>query len=224
MERRLITTELRAQMQDGKRMIGGYAAVFNTLSVVLWDFREEIAPGAFAESIARNNVRALWNHDTSEVLGSTGNGSLRLAEDAIGLWFELELPDTQRGRDAYTLIERGDVTQMSFGFRALPDGDEWRIDEDGQYIRRLVKADLLEVSPVTFPAYPATSVGVRSEILGDEVQIPDAIRRAAGDVGVDSVATDVSRRTRLAAMMEMEIQLASRCVNREGANNGKFDR
>lgn len=216
MERRLITTELRATTEDGKRKIGGYAAVFDTLSVVLWNFREEIAPGAFAEAIATNNVRALWNHDTSEVLGVTGNGSLRLAEDPVGLRFELELPDTQRGRDAFTLIERGDVSQMSFGFRSLPDGDEWRIDEDGQYIRRLLKADLLEVSPVTFPAYPATSVGVRSEMLGDEVQIPDAIRRAAGDVGVDSVAADVSRRARLAAMTEMDIQLAARRVNREG--------
>lgn len=217
MERRLITTELRATIDHhGKRRIGGYAALFDVLSVVLWDFREEIAPGAFAQSIAQNNVRALWNHDTSEVLGATANGTLQLAEDEIGLRFELELPDTQRGRDAFTLIERGDVSQMSFGFRSLPDGDEWRIDEDGQYIRRLLKVDLLEVSPVTFPAYPATSVGVRSEMLGDEVQIPDAIRRAAGDVGVDSVAADVSRRARLAAMTEMDIQLAARRVNREG--------
>lgn len=216
MERRLITTELRASMEDGKRTIGGYAAVFDTLSVVLWDFREEIAPGAFADAIEKNNVRALWNHDTSEVLGASGNGTLRLAEDSVGLRFELELPDTQRGRDAFTLIERGDVSQMSFGFRSLPDGDEWRIDEDGQYIRRLLRADLLEVSPVTFPAYPATSVGVRSEILGDEVQIPDAVRRAAQGVGVDSVAAEASRRARLAAMTETDIELAARRTIREG--------
>lgn len=216
MERRLITTELRATTEDGKRKIGGYAAVFDTLSVVLWNFREEIAPGAFADAIEKNNVRALWNHDTSEVLGASGNGTLRLAEDSVGLRFELELPDTQRGRDAFTLIERGDVSQMSFGFRSLPDGDEWRIDEDGQYIRRLLRADLLEVSPVTFPAYPATSVGVRSEILGDEVQIPDAVRQAAQGVGVDSVAAEASRRARLAAMTETDIELAARRTIREG--------
>lgn len=216
MERRLITTELRATTEDGKRTIGGYAAVFDTLSVVLWDFREEIAPGAFADAIEKNNVRALWNHDTSEVLGASGNGTLRLAEDSVGLRFDLELPDTQRGRDAFTLIERGDVSQMSFGFRSLPDGDEWRIDEDGQYIRRLLRADLLEVSPVTFPAYPATSVGVRSEILGDEVQIPDAVRQAAQGVGVDSVAAEASRRARLAAMTEADIELAARRTIREG--------
>ena len=213
MERRLITTELRATTEGGKRKIGGYAAVFNSLSVVLWDFREEIAPGAFAEAIAKNNVRALWNHDTSEVLGASANGTLYLAEDATGLRFDLELPDTQRGRDGYTLIERGDVTQMSFGFRSLPDGSEWRIDENGMYIRRLLKVDLLEVSPVTFPAYPATSVGVRSDVLGDEVQIPDAVRRAAQGVSVDSdVAADASRRARLQAMTETEIQLAARLI------------
>ncbi len=213
MERRLITTELRATTEDGKRKIGGYAAVFNSLSVVLWDFREEIAPGAFAEAIAKNNVRAFWNHDTGEVLGASDNGTLRLAEDDIGLRFDLELPDTQRGRDAHTLIERGDVGQMSFGFRSLPDGSEWRIDEDGMYIRRLLKADLLEVSPVTFPAYPATSVGVRSDVLGDEVKIPDAVRRAAQGVSVDSdAAADASRRARLQAMTETEIQLAARLI------------
>lgn len=218
MERRLITTELRATTQDGKRKIGGYAAVFNSLSVVLWDFREEIAPGAFAESIAKNNVRAFWNHDTSEVLGASANGTLYLAEDATGLRFDLELPDTQRGRDGYTLIERGDVTQMSFGFRSLPDGSEWRIDENGMYIRRLLKVDLLEVSPVTFPAYPATSVGVRSDVLGDEVQIPDAVRRAAQGVSIDS---DVAAaRARLWAMTETEIQLAARRINREGEYRG----
>lgn len=214
MERRLITTELRAKTVDGKRKIGGYAAVFNSLSVVLWDFREEIAPGAFAESIAKNNVRAFWNHDTSEVLGASANGTLYLAEDATGLRFDLELPDTQRGRDGYTLIERGDVTQMSFGFRSLPDGSEWRIDENGMYIRRLLKVDLLEVSPVTFPAYPATSVGVRSDVLGDEVQIPDAVRRAAQGVSIDS---DVAAaRARLRAATDMEIQLAARRIIREG--------
>lgn len=211
MERRLIATELRAAVDDdGKRSIAGYAAVFNRLSVVLWGFREEIAPGAFVASLDKD-VRALWNHDTGQVLGRTTNGSLRLAEDGTGLAFELDLPDTQMGRDAYALIGRGDVSQMSFGFRMLPDGEEWRIDDAGQYIRRLTGVDLLEVSPVTFPAYPDTSVGTRS-LWGDEVQIPDAIRRAAGAVSIDSVA--VWTRARLQAMTDLDIQLAARRIDR----------
>lgn len=220
MERRLITTELRATVDDNKRRIGGYAALFDTLSVVLWDFREEIAPGAFTRALAENNVRALWNHDTSEVLGATANGTLRLAEDAIGLRFELDLPDTQRGRDAFTLIERGDVTQMSFGFRLYPEGDAWRSDATGAPVRRLLQVDLLEISPVAFPAYPGTSVGVRAELLGDEVRIPDWLRQGAPLDSIDSMAAEASRRARLAAMTEMDIQLASRCIIREGDSNG----
>jgi hypothetical protein len=212
MERRLIATELRAAENDGVRSIAGYAAVFNKLSVVLWGFREEIAPGAFAGSLG-NDVRGLWNHDTALVLGRTTNGSLRLAEDGTGLAFELDLPDTTMGRDAYTLIARGDVSQMSFGFRLLPDGEEWRIDDAGQYIRRLTKVDLLEISPVTFPAYPDTSVDTRA-MWGDSVQIPAVVRRAAQDGGVDSVAA--TARARRQAAVELDIQLATRRIIREG--------
>ncbi len=197
---------------DGKRTIGGYAAVFNTLSVVLWGFREELAPGAFAGSLS-NDVRALWNHDPAQVLGRTTNGTLRLEEDNTGLAFEVELPDTQVARDAWTLIERGDVNQMSFGFRSLPDGDEWRIDADGQYIRRVTKLDLAEVSPVTFPAYPDTSVGARAAEWGDEVQIPDQVRRAARLVSFDSAAG--LARARWMAATDLDIQLAARRMDRE---------
>jgi HK97 family phage prohead protease len=219
MERRLIVSELRALSSDGQRKIGGYAAKFDALSVVLWGFREKIARGAFTASLG-NDVRALWNHDTAQVLGRTTNQTLRLAEDATGLLFEVDLPDTQMGRDAFTLIERGDISQMSFGFRMLPDGEDWEIDADGQYIRTLTKVDLLEVSPVTFPAYPDTEVGVRAA-WGDSVQIPDAIRRAAGGVGVDSVAEAAARRLRLQAMTETELQLATRRRFRGERDNGK---
>jgi hypothetical protein len=208
MERRLIATELRAAAAGDSRAIAGYAALFNTLSVVLWDFREEIAPGAFAGTLA-NDVRALWNHDVTQVLGRTTNQSLRLREDSIGLAFDLDLPDTQLGRDVYTLIARGDVTQMSFAFRMLPEGDEWRIDGAGQYIRRLLRVDLVEISPVTFAAYPETSVDVRMALWGERVQIPDAVRRAAPGVGVDSMAA--AARARRRAMTEVELQLATRC-------------
>ncbi len=213
MERRLIVTELRAVAGDGQLSIGGYAAVFNRLSVVLWGFREEIAPGAFAASL-QNDIRALWNHDMAQVLGRTTNQTLRLSEDGTGLAFELDLPDTQMGRDAHTLIARGDVSQMSFGFRLLPDGEEWRIDDAGQYIRRLTNIDLMEISPVTFPAYPDTSVDARS-LWGDSVQIPDAVRRAAHGASIDSMA--VAARARLQAMTELDIQLATRRVLREEA-------
>lgn len=135
----------------------GYAAVFNTLSVELYGFREKIAPGAFTNSLG-DDVRALWDHSTAMVMGRTKSGTLRLAEDATGLRFEND-PPMSATREIES-IQRGDVDQMSFGFRTLED--TWDIDETDQVIRTLLKVKLYEVSYVTFPAYPATTVQARS--------------------------------------------------------------
>lgn len=148
---------LDRRAEDSLPMIAGYAAVFNTLSVDLWGFREKIAPGAFAGSL-QDDVRALWNHETGIVLGRTKSGTLRLAEDDVGLAIEID-PPSSAGNYIET-IERGDVDQMSFAFRTLEQ--TWDEDDDGVLIRTLLKVKLHEVSPVTFPAYPATAVGVRS--------------------------------------------------------------
>ena len=144
---------------EGQALIAGHAAVFNRLSVDMFGFREQIAPGAFADSLA-GDVRALWQHDTARVLGRTTAGTLRLSEDNLGLAFEIDPPDTQDGRDAVTLIARGDIDQMSFGFRVLPDGDSWAEGEDGVLVRTLKRVNLIEVSPVTWAAYPDTNVSV----------------------------------------------------------------
>jgi len=176
-ERRFAPTELRAARKDGASMptIEGHAAVFDSLSVELWGFYEEIAPGAFADSIeAGDDVRALFNHDPNYVLGRSRNGTLRLAEDEVGLRVEFEPPDTQQARDVVTLIERGDVNQMSFAFAVLEE--KWRIDDMERYVRRIMRAKLYDVSPVTYPAYPATDVGVRaadgSPMFGEIPEIP----------------------------------------------------
>lgn len=175
-ERRFTTSELRAEGEEG-RTIAGYAAVFNSLSQVLWGFREKIAPGAFADALG-DDVRALWNHDTGIVLGRTKSGTLRLHEDEVGLRIEVDPPESAA---AYLeSIKRGDVDQMSFGFNTLED--DWNEDDQGQIIRTLRKVKLFEVSPVTFPAYTATSVGVRSdEIYGFIPEIPAELRRATGE-------------------------------------------
>ena len=117
-ERRCLTArELRVDTgADGKPMIRGYAALFDSPSVDM-GFIETIDPGAFKKSLkAKPDVRALWNHDPNIVLGRTTAGTLRLATDETGLAVEIDLPDTTDGRDLATLIERGDVSGMSFGF------------------------------------------------------------------------------------------------------------
>lgn len=153
-----VTVEKRA---DAAPVLRGHAAVFDSLSEDLGGFREKIAPGAFADAIQTDDVRALLNHDPNILLGRNRSKTLRLAEDQKGLAIEIDLPDTQAARDLSVLIARGDLTQMSFGFSVRPGGQEWAKDDNGAAIRTLKKVRLFDVSPVTFPAYAATDVAVR---------------------------------------------------------------
>lgn len=160
-ERRNFTvTELRAITDEqGLRHIVGYAAVFDTLSEDLGWFREKIQKGAFSETIKNDDIRALKNHNDDYVLGRNRSKTLSLSEDDHGLKIDIIPPDTQWARDLMVSIERGDIDQMSFGFRTLTD--DWNL-QDGKDVRTLIKVRLFDVSPVTFPAYPDTEVGLRS--------------------------------------------------------------
>jgi len=152
--------QVRAASDGALATIEGHAATFNSLSVYMYGFRERIAPGAFAESLKEHDQRALWQHDTARVLGRVKAQTLRLWEDDQGLAFEINPPDTSDGRDAVTLINRGDVDQMSFGFNVALDGDSWSEDDAGMPVRTLHRVNLMEISPVTWPAYTATSANI----------------------------------------------------------------
>ena len=155
----------------------GYAAVFDSPSEPL-PFTETIAPGAFAKSLrSRNEVKMFVNHNADQVLASKRSGTLRLVEDSKGLFVEADLPPTTYGRDLSILMQRGDVTSMSFGFSVPSGGDSWL---DGN-TRRLNEVRLHEVSIVTgFPAYEATSAQVRSlEALAQRTSLDaDALAQA----------------------------------------------
>ena len=152
--------EVRA---DGKRTLAGHAAVFDQLSEDLGGFRERIIPGAFAEAIKNDDVRALLGHDANFLLGRNRSGTLRLSEDSKGLAIEIDLADTQFVRDlVVTPIERGDLSQMSFGFSVRSSGGQsWEQTDAGMVIRTLSSLRLFDVSPVAFPAYPQTDVAMR---------------------------------------------------------------
>jgi len=152
--------ELRDLGEGDGMAFTGYAAVFNSESEPL-PFIERIAPGAFANSLSsRNEIKMFVNHDTTRVLASKRAGTLRLSEDAHGLRVEADLPPTTDGKDLAILMRRGDVDSMSFGFSVPSGGDTW--SPDGA-TRELREVRLHEVSIVTaFPAYTATSAGVRS--------------------------------------------------------------
>lgn len=164
------TVEVRAASGDAVSTIGGYAAVFNQETLIgggSWGFREQIAPGAFDDAIRDDDVRALFNHDPNYLLGRNVAGTLRLKSDKTGLKYDVDLPDTAAGRDVKTLVERGDVSGSSFGF--VVEEDEWidgKVEKDGRMtlpLRTIRKASLFDVSPVTYPAYPQTTVSARSK-------------------------------------------------------------
>lgn len=149
--------ELRIISEKGT--IEGHAAMFNCLSGNLGGFREKIRPGAFSKTIKEADVRALWNHNDGFVLGRNKAGTLELSEDEKGLAVKIYPPDTTWANDLRESIKRGDVNQMSFGFRCIKDN--WTEDEFGP-IRELIEVQLFDVSPVTFPAYPQTDVSARA--------------------------------------------------------------
>ena len=189
MEKRFLATEVRTKKDGDKRTITGYAARYNVLSCDLGGFRERIASGAFKRILSVNpDVVCLFNHSDSAVLGRTTAGTLRLSEDSRGLKFECDLPNTQIGRDTYESVQRGDLSGCSFAFMVddnrMCEYKEEEIDEEdkdgirGKFKRamkaviRTIKdfASLIDVSVVTRPAYPQTSVDARHLLVGAEVR------------------------------------------------------
>ncbi len=161
--RMLPMKELRiSDAENGGTVIEGHAAVFDSWSETLggiFPFKEIVRKGAFNESIGKDDIRALFNHDPNYVLGRNRAGTLELAEDEIGLRVRITPPETSWAKDIQTSIKRGDITQMSIGF--IVEEDKWST-ENGMDVREIRKVQLFDVSPVTFPAYTATDVGVRA--------------------------------------------------------------
>ena len=160
------TLERRAfsEVRTAGRRVEGYAATFGT-DADLGGFRERIAPGAFRAALS-GDVLAMLDHDPGKVLGRTKSGTLRLTEDARGLAFSLDLPDTQAGRDVLALAERGDLGGMSFGFMVPEGGDEWRGN-----VRTLKQVDLREISIVqAWPSYPDTEIALRALLTSSDAK------------------------------------------------------
>lgn len=150
----------RSNEETQTRTISGYAAVFNSPTRLWEDLDEVIAPGAFSRAISSSDVRCLFNHDWSNVLGRTKSGTLRLSEDERGLKFEVDLPDTTVARDLIKSMERGDINQCSFGF--IPTEETWDYNSTPM-LRTIHEVELYEVSIVPLPAYEDTEAALRSK-------------------------------------------------------------
>jgi hypothetical protein len=157
--------EVRSSGESDSPMIRGYAAVFNEWAdIIPGIFRERIAPGAFRKTIGEADVRALVNHDPNYVLGRNRAGTLSLAEDKHGLAVEIEPPDAQWARDLMVSMKRGDISQMSFGFRPVKWTEDVAEKKSDPIDVTLQEVRLFDVSVVTFPAYPQTEAWARSAI------------------------------------------------------------
>ncbi|MFF3736060.1 phage major capsid protein [Streptomyces sp. NPDC002566] len=183
--------ETRAASQllnaDGSRKLSGYAVVFNSPAPIR-TFTESIAPGAWTNT--EDDVLCTWNHDTNNVLGRTRSGTLTLSVDAIGVRYDVDLPNTELGRSVHELVRRGDVYGSSFTF--IADAENW--DFSGEIPHRTVTAmRVLELGPVHTPAYPDATVSARALERGNMSKIDiDAARQAIADSErAEKLAADV---------------------------------
>lgn len=214
-EVRTHSTELRvAEASYGKKTptIRGYAAKFNKLSETMpiieegrkiGTFREQLMPGCFASALPVSDVRALINHDANLILGRTGSGTLRMVEDATGLAFENDPPETTYAKDIQVSMQRGDISQCSFGFKVAPNGDRYEKDPSvpGGYIRSIHTVErLFDVSVVTYPAYNDTSCAVRSII--SEIRAEEEAENHAAAIKLEE------QRQFEMEQLDLELQLA----------------
>ena len=153
------TESLKTRDDGGDPIIEGYFAVFNTKTELWPGAFEEIAPTAFDSSVS-GDIRALINHDTTQVIGRTTNGTLELKVDSRGLWGRIRInPKDSDAMNIHARVERGDVNQCSFGF--YPVREDTELLPDGSIKWTLTDVELFEVSCCTFPAYKETSIQAR---------------------------------------------------------------
>ena len=187
--------ELRiAGTASGLGMLQGNAIVYNSPSENLGGFVELIKPGAFTESLKTADVRCLIDHNSSLLLGRNTSGTLRLFDGPEALRIENDLPDTSYARDLVVALQprstdpafagRSDLDGMSFGFIAIED--TWAEGEDGgPMIRTVYRAEIFDVSAVTYPAYTATSLGLRSAFTDTESAVRSLEAWRSSHIGDD---------------------------------------
>lgn len=157
-----LSSQFRAEEVEDKLIVEGYFIKFNSETNLFDDIYEEIDARSIINSLEKNDIRGLFNHDTSLVLGRTGNKTLILKADDVGLFGSIEINKEDPGAmGAYARIKRGDVAGCSFGFYPLKEDMENRSDGGKKFIIR--DMDLFEVSPCVFPAYPQTEISARKQ-------------------------------------------------------------
>lgn len=190
---RAVATDLKTRAEpNGPKIIEGYFAVFNQKTELFPGAYEEIAPGAFDNTLS-GDIRALINHDSTLVLGRTKAKTLELKVDSHGLWGRIII--NEKDVDAMNLYERvvrGDVNQCSFGFEIVKEETDWR--EDGTVKWTIEEVILYEISVCTFPAYEDTNVSARSkeyrDIVAKKIEVRKKKAKERLKNGTESISTD----------------------------------
>ena len=220
MERRFLelksaSVQLETRESDRAPLIVGYASVFfdgtPDTEYELYNsgserWVERILQTAFNDAIQRDDVRVLFNHDANFLLGRTSSKTAGLSVDRRGLRYWAVQPDTQVGRDTVASIKRGDLTGSSFSF--MPTEQRWQEvkqdDKSTLVIREIAKVDLFDVGPVTFPAYSATTTGVRSVSGIDDVRQSLETWRASERERISNINSEIAAIQRRALRATVE--------------------
>lgn len=191
-------TEFEVRAESDSRRVVGRAIVFNSITDLGW-YMEKIAPEAVDDLVLAQDVRALFNHDANLILARTKSGTLKLEKTAEGLDYSFDSPDTTYGNDLLVSLSRGDVSGSSFGFTVKKDS--WERMDDGRELRTILKIGrLLDISPVTFPAYADTEAAKRSH--DEAVLETNTIDTTTTDTTTDAVVRYVPT-----SVYERELQL-----------------
>ncbi len=181
-EKRMAMTPLAsfrtAGDENGDKYFEGYFIRFNEETELWPGYFEQIAPEAIDDNIQTQDIRALFDHDTAKVLGRTSAGTLTLTKDATGVYGKVLVnQDDSEALSIYAKVQRGDVSSASFGF--FIDKDDLSQNNDGTTHDIIRAITLLEVSVVTFPAYPTTQIDARKrDIESAQKEQFDAHKRA----------------------------------------------
>jgi HK97 family phage prohead protease len=157
---------VRLEGREGKLpRIRGYAAVFYdgtpaTEYRIFPDVVERIMPGTFDRAIKQGGIAGLRNHDPDNLLGRQPD-TMAVGVDERGMFYDIDTPDTTAGRDTVVNIERNEMTGSSFAFVPREGGTTYRDTPGGDLIIERTDVEVLDVGPVTFPAYEATTTGLR---------------------------------------------------------------
>ena len=152
----------REETETGDLILSGYFIKFDEVTELWPGYFEVIKREGVEKAIQNADIRALFNHDDSLVLGRTGNGTVTLGVDEIGLFGDIIInKEDPQAIGAYARVQRGDVVGCSFGFIPIKIDTEERAD--GSYLDTILELEIFEVSPCTFPAYPQTEINARQK-------------------------------------------------------------